>query len=113
LPIFPSNKAFDIARKVRESLNVQRAAAPEVEHHEDQGRNPEGLPRRPSERRKKLRSEVKSKKRERSQTKEELGLVQGGTERIEPRKKGTHSRRSSRWKGSLAPPRRARLRTSR
>jgi Sulfotransferase domain len=68
LPVFRSDKVFGIARGVRAFLNPEGAAR--GEDPEPQAENPKDIRRRISERRRRLRSEIKSKKRELARVKE-------------------------------------------
>jgi hypothetical protein len=90
LPIFRFDKAFDIARNVKAFLNPEdgntRSAVPAVEQHD----NPKAAQLRASEHKKRLRSEIKSKRLELSQTRKKAHAATDWAERIEynKRKKG-------------------------
>jgi hypothetical protein len=90
LQIFRFEKAFAIARNVKAFLNPEDgntpSALPAVERHED----PKAAQLRASEHKKRLRSEIKSKRQELSQIKEKAHAAKEWAERIEhnKRKKG-------------------------
>ncbi len=87
MPDFRFDKAFGMARQVKASLSSQsgvaRGAAPDAEGPEESAEDRKRAQRLRSEHKKRLRSEIKSKKQELSQTKIELGSAEERAARIE------------------------------
>jgi hypothetical protein len=77
LPIFRSNKAFDIARNAKAFLNLKssitRGAASEVERSEDQAESSERARRPTSEQRKRLKEQLSQLKAELRATEDQAG----------------------------------------
>jgi hypothetical protein len=83
LPVFRSDKAFRIARRVKALLNPRRNAASKAERRKERASNRKRAQRLRSEHKKKLRSEIKSKKQQLSQTKRDFRSAEERAARIE------------------------------
>ena len=87
MPIFRFDKASDIARHVKAFLKPEdgntRSAVPNVERHE----NPKTAQLRASEHKKRLRSEIKSKRLELSEARKRAHAAEEWAERIEHNKR--------------------------
>jgi Sulfotransferase domain len=91
LPVFRFDKALGVARSVKAFLSpgsvVVRGAAPDAERREERTRNQKRVRQLKSERKKRLRSEIRSKKRELSQIQKEVPAAKVGAESIERTKR--------------------------
>jgi len=87
LPVFRSDKAFRIARRVKALLNPRRNTASEAERRKERARNRKRTQQLRSEHKKKLRSEIKNKKHELSQTKREFRNAEERAARIERKRR--------------------------